>query len=148
MKYKRNDTDLILRAAVHFSSEEEGAIEIGKGLMDVGADDLVDGGFWILGLNNSKEEFYSDNYIKSMGYTSKNFPLPPDSWMEVITSNDLIKLRSSFKKYIDSLESEPFREIATYNTRKGGLVSFVCTGLLVLVNGVAEYMVGSHKLIK
>lgn len=147
MNARRNNTDIILKAAAYFSDSED-IYEMGRDLVEAGADDLADGGFWILDLSSNGNEFYSPNYIKSVGYDDGSFPSPPNAWKSVVTDSYLIKLEDAFAKHIESKDTEQFHTIAKYNKKDGGILTVICTGLLVIKNGIAEYMVGSHVIIK
>ena len=43
-------------------------VEAGQKLVEIGADELVDGGFWILPLNEMGKQFFSPNFKLITGY--------------------------------------------------------------------------------
>lgn len=120
---------------------------IGKELMDSGADELTDGGFWIWDIE-SMDEFYSVNFRKSLGFKDENdFPSNSDSWQKQINKDDLRIATENFKSCLNDPLNHPYYQEVTYSKKDGSLLYVVCSGLLLKHKGSPKYLIGTHKIL-
>lgn len=108
----------ILKSHIILSkSKDKTVIEIGKELLELGADSLVDGGFWIWKIN-TENEFYSPNFRHCLGFTDTNdFPNLASSWMNQIIPEDLKIALDNYKKHVESRGEVSYIQNVTYNKK-------------------------------
>lgn len=126
----------------------------GKDLMSMGSelvksdfDDLTDGGFWIWEINTNKE-FYSPKFRSTLGYIGEeDFPSTPDSWQKSINKKDLDIAIKNFKEVLKTGNDEKYNQVVEYTTKNGNLITFICSGKLLKIEGEYKFLVGTHKII-
>ena len=124
------------------------AIEIGHELVELGCDELVSGGFWVLDLGTTVE-YYSPKFRSSLGYESEDdFPNHTDSWKNAIDENDLMVAVDNFNKHIGSDGVSPYYQEVTYNKKDGGQLRVLCSGCLIKDDaGQKSVLIGTHNII-
>lgn len=141
--------NIILKSHVILSkSTDKSIFEIGEELIELGADNMVDGGFWILDIENNVE-FYSPNFRNVLGFEEEeDFPSVPESWQKHIDKKDLEISFDNYSEHIKTDGKTPYHQIVTYTTKEGNTVKLVCSGNLVKSeNGNPKMLIGTHKLL-
>lgn len=136
-------------AVIAFKNMKSDVIETGKTLMSLGCDEMVDGGFWIWDINTG-EEFYSDRFIKSLGFSGPNeFPYIAGSWQKQISSEGLKRAFDNYEKHLETGGAHPYDQKVTYLKKDGKKLNLICSGTIVKDDdGSPSIMVGTHKLLK
>lgn len=143
------DTNAFLKATANLLNIENAtAIDVGNKLVELGADNLQKGGFWIWDIANGIE-FYSPNFIKSLGFNDENdFPFIPETWQKYIFQEDLKLALEKFKRVVQTKGKDIYKLNARYNTNHNSVLKVICSGLPVFdKNDKPIYLIGSHKLI-
>lgn len=138
---------IIKYATITSNKLKEGVIEIGKELSLLGIDKIVDGGFWIWDIISNKE-YYSNNFISSLGYEEKEFPFVSETWQKHIHKDDLLLAFSNYEKHLATGGEHPYQQRVRYNKKNGEILSVICSGTIIRdKNNNPAVMIGSHKLI-
>jgi PAS domain-containing protein len=119
-------------------------IALGENLVNYGADNLSNGGFWIMDLN-SDVEFYSPNFRKSLGFKGEeDFPNVSLSWQQQIEQSCLDHALKEFNKAYADLDYQYYTPVS-YRKKEGGIVDLLCSGTFIKnKKGEIAIMVGSH----
>ena len=129
-------------------------MDIGGRMVEDGADELADGGFWILDNDRTWgtqdgvvlfEEFYSPLWFNSMGYGDKELPYHSGAWLSLITPEDGERAWQMFLDYTEG-RIDNYEITVTYTKKDGSNVRVICSGT-TLKHGKRSFLIGSHVIL-
>lgn len=147
---KKIPENIVLKFTTLISGKlKQNVLEIGQDLVDLGCDDLTNGGFWIWDVH-SEIEFYSPNFRKSLGFEGEHdFPSVADSWMTHIYPEDKKIAIDNYYKNLNTKGDYDYYQEVKYYTKTKETLKTLCSGSLILdKNGDAQLLVGTHKIIE
>ena len=124
-----------VRLAATSSADE---LEIGSKLTEMGADELVDGGFLILHSNQPGFQYFSPKFKFITGYSKKELKSPVDFY-NIISTDKLIEFQ-------ENLETEKsFQQSFVVETKSKRHILLYCD--ISLVRG-GMIIIGINKILK
>ncbi|MFP4254172.1 MAG: PAS domain S-box protein [Halothece sp.] len=102
-------------------------------------------GYWDWDMVNN-EEYLSPKFKQMFGYKDHELPNCPESWQDLIFSEDLQQIFAGVEKHIQSGGKIPFYKEVRYQHKDGSTVWVICTGKVIAWDeeGNPLRMVGSH----
>ncbi len=137
----------IVNAALAFMARATGktdVIDIGGDLLSMGADELTNGGFWILDVKN-QIEFYSPRFRNGLGFKNEeDFPSVPESWQGQIYPESLERALVAYKECLDDRDAKYHLPVKYYKKDRSETVELLCSGHFIWDNGEVVIVIGTH----
>jgi PAS domain S-box-containing protein len=101
-------------------------------------------GIWFYNLENQEDLWFSDQFWKSLGYSSQEMPCKVDSWRKVIHPDDAEAVLSEISKHLENPNIPYFKEVR-FTKKDGTIVWIQCTGIAIKSEeGQFTRMLGGH----
>jgi len=92
--------------------------------------DTVLAGYWDWDLQNNKE-YLSPKFKKMFGYEDHELPNSPETWQNLIFSEDLLMVLDSFERHVQSHGDIPFCNEVRYRHKNGSTIWVICSGQVI-----------------
>ena len=104
-------------------------------------------GYWDWKMS-SDYEYLSPKFKQQLGYTDDEMENKPESWQKICNQDDLITVYNIVGKCING-EHDEFNQMLRFTHKNGNEIQILCRGIVVSrdENGIAERMVGTHRII-
>ena len=102
-------------------------------------------GLWYWNLENTNDEWMSPEFWQTLGYDPETMPHSPESWKDIINSDDLKVALDNFNKHLEN-EAYPYDQIVRYKHNNGSTVWIQCRGIAYRnEHGKPIRMLGAHN---
>ncbi len=107
--------------------------------------ELVLAGYWDWNIPTG-EEFLSPAFKRMFGYSDHELPNRPESWQNLIFSEDLPGVMARFEEHIATAGQVPFYNEVRYHHRDGSTIWVMCSGRVIAWGPQGEplRMIGCH----
>ncbi|MDY6939093.1 MAG: PAS domain-containing protein [Cyanobacteriota bacterium] len=107
--------------------------------------DTLLAGYWDWDIPNH-QEYLSPGFKKMFGYEDWELPNSPDTWKELIFSEDLPAVLDCFDRHVKSRGEVPYTYEVRYRHKDGSTVWVMCAGRVIEWDGAGNplRMVGCH----
>jgi PAS domain S-box-containing protein len=92
--------------------------------------DNILAGYWDADLVNNKQ-YISPGFKKMFGYEDDELPNSPETWKQLVFSEDLPKAIEGYTQHVQSLGKIPYYNELRYHHKNGSTVWVICTGRVV-----------------
>jgi PAS domain S-box-containing protein len=129
-----------LRQAQAQTARVQGELDLLESILEV-----ILAGYWDWNLQTG-EEYLSPRFKAMLGYGDSELANTPESWQNLIFSEDLVKVLSNFDRHVASQGCEPFYNEVRYRHKDGSTVWVICSGRVIewTPEGLPQRMIGCH----
>ena len=139
--------NLVLKMGIALFSTKQSVTEIGISLNEIYTDDdITSGGFWLYNIQ-TKECYYSDKFLNSLGYNKKDVANNTDF---LYKTADVSALEKGFKMINDLIVSRSessFINYLDYTHKDGSIVKVECCGTVFYKRNEPIIVFGTHILM-
>ena len=147
MNSNRIHANIVLKMGVILlSNKYKGAIDIGAELNKLYTDDLTNGGYWLYDYKTN-ECYYSDRFLKSLGYNREDVCLTISFFYKTA---EKIHLDVCFEMIAELMEDKSencfVNEIDYYHV-DGTILKVECMGTIFYKDGEPIIVLGTNKIL-
>jgi len=146
-----NQLNITLKISVllELTKGRQNVLDIGKELIDLGTDELVPAGFWIMDLE-TEEMYYSPNFRQTLGYANEaDFPSLTSSYENAMLPDSLVRSKLILAEMLNRKSTDLYKNLVRYAKKNGKEMDFLCLGKFIYdKSGNPIVLSGSHHLIK
>lgn len=101
-------------------------------------------GIWFYNLENQEDLWFSDQFWKSLGYSSQEMPCKVDSWRKVVHPDDAESVLLAIAKHVENPNIPYFKEVR-FVKKDGAVIWIQCSGIAIKSEkGQFSRMLGGH----
>lgn len=102
-------------------------------------------GYWDWDIPNH-QEYLSPGFRQMFGYEDHELPNTPNSWQNLVLSEDLHLIQASFDRHVQSRGEIPYYNELRYRHKNGSTKWVICSGQVIEwdVTGSPQRMIGCH----
>lgn len=102
-------------------------------------------GYWDADMVN-KQQYISPRFKQMFGYEDSELANSPETWKQIIFSEDLPRAEASFKRHVQSQGAIPYYNELRYHHKDGSTVWVICSGRVIEwdAEGNPLRMIGCH----
>jgi len=106
---------------------------------------IILAGYWDWDISNN-QEYLSSGFKRMFGYEDHELPNTPETWQNLIFSEDLPNVLNCFDRHIQSHGEVPFYNEVRYHHKDGSTVWVICSGRVIEWDAANKplRMIGCH----